>query len=95
VETTEQKGERRENLQRPEPEEQKGYLQHQHCPPAKHREDRNTKYHEEQHKDVAGILAAPPPKKTSKGNISRSTNKMLHAHIYVFYKANQKRCIVV
>jgi hypothetical protein len=31
------------------PEEQGGTPQHQHCPRAKRREDRNPKYHEEQH----------------------------------------------
>jgi hypothetical protein len=35
----------------PKPEEQEGMPQHQHCPPAKHREDKNPKYHEEQQKD--------------------------------------------
>jgi hypothetical protein len=29
------------------PEEQGGMRQHRHCPPAKHRVDRNLKYHEE------------------------------------------------
>jgi hypothetical protein len=33
-----------------------------HCPPAKHHEDRNPKYHEEQQNDVAEIVAAHPPK---------------------------------
>jgi hypothetical protein len=37
----------------PYPEEQEGMPQHQHCPPAKHRGDRNPKYHAEQQKDVA------------------------------------------
>jgi hypothetical protein len=34
-------------------EEEGGMPQHRHCPPAKRREDRNPKYHEEQQKDVA------------------------------------------
>jgi hypothetical protein len=50
METTKQKEERRE---KPKPEEQEGMPQHKHCPPAKRREDRNPKYHEEQQKDVA------------------------------------------
>jgi hypothetical protein len=50
AETTKQKGERRK---RPEPEEQEGMPEHQHCLPAKHREDRNPESHEEQPKDVA------------------------------------------
>jgi hypothetical protein len=33
-----------------------------HCPHAKHHEDRNPKYHEEQQKDVTEILAAHRPK---------------------------------
>jgi hypothetical protein len=40
-----------------------GMPQHQHYPPpAKHHQDKNPKYHEEQLKDVAGFLAAHPPK---------------------------------
>jgi hypothetical protein len=40
--------------------------QHQHCPPAKHREDKNPNYHEEHHKDVAGILPAYASKTVDK-----------------------------
>jgi hypothetical protein len=38
---------------KPKPEEQEGMSQHQHCPSAKRRGDRNPKYHEEHKKDVA------------------------------------------
>jgi hypothetical protein len=38
---------------KPKSEEQEGMPQHQHCPLAKRRGDRNPKYHEEQQKDVA------------------------------------------
>jgi hypothetical protein len=50
VEATNQKEEKRK---KPKPKEQEGMPQHQHCPTAKHRGDRNLAYHEEQHKDVA------------------------------------------
>jgi hypothetical protein len=66
----------------PKPEELEGMPRHQHCPPAKHRKDKSPKYHEEQHKDVARILAAHPPK-PSKGKRSRSTNEMLHAGLTI------------
>jgi hypothetical protein len=42
-----------EKRKKPNPEEQEGMPQHRHCPPAKHRGDRNPQYHEEQQKDVA------------------------------------------
>jgi hypothetical protein len=48
------------------PEEQEGMPQHQHCPPAKRRGDRNPEYHEEQRKDVALIFAAHTPKNAEK-----------------------------
>jgi hypothetical protein len=39
---------------RPEPdEEQEGMPQHQHCPPAKRRDERSPTYRENQQKDVA------------------------------------------
>jgi hypothetical protein len=57
VETTKQKGKRRKIPHMPKPEEQEGMPQHQNCPHAKHREDKNPKYHEKQ----------------LKGNISRLT----------------------
>jgi hypothetical protein len=50
IETTKEKGAGRE---KPKSEEEGGVPQHYHCPYAKRREDRNPKYHEEQHKDVA------------------------------------------
>jgi hypothetical protein len=50
AEATKQKEEKRKE---PKPEEHEGMPQHQHCPLAKLRGDRNPKYHEEQHKDVA------------------------------------------
>jgi hypothetical protein len=53
VETTKQKGSSREINHMPKPEEQEGIPQHQHCPLAKHHEDKSPKYHEEQQKDVA------------------------------------------
>jgi hypothetical protein len=56
------KGKRRKKRKRPKPEEQEGMPQHQHCPPARHREDKNPKYHEEQQKDVQGILETHFPK---------------------------------
>jgi hypothetical protein len=64
VETPKQKGKiRRKKPDRPnKPKEQEGMPRHQHCPPTMHREDKNPKYHEEQHKDVALILAPHPPK---------------------------------
>jgi hypothetical protein len=43
----------KEEEEKPKPEEHKGMPQRQHCPPAKHRGDRNLEYHEEQQKDVA------------------------------------------
>jgi hypothetical protein len=42
---TKQKEEKRE---KPKSEEHEGMPQHQHFPPAKHRGDRNPKYHEEE-----------------------------------------------
>jgi hypothetical protein len=63
--------------------------EHQHCPPAKSRDDKNPKYHGEQEKDVARFLAAHPSKKrrketkTPKRNKSKSTKEMLHADIIV------------
>jgi hypothetical protein len=42
-----------EKTKKPEPEEQKGMPQRQHCPPEKRRGDRNPECHEEQQKDVA------------------------------------------
>jgi hypothetical protein len=42
-----------EKTHMPKPEEQGGMPHRLHCPPAKHREDRNPKYHEEQQKYVA------------------------------------------
>jgi hypothetical protein len=44
---------RRKKPRRPNAEEQGSMPQHRHCPFGKHREDRNPKYHEEQHQDVA------------------------------------------
>jgi hypothetical protein len=45
METSKQiKGARRKKHQRLKPKEQEGMPQHQHCPPTKHREDRNPKY---------------------------------------------------
>jgi hypothetical protein len=38
AETTKQKEEKRK---KPKPEEQEGMPQHQHCPPARHRGDKN------------------------------------------------------
>jgi hypothetical protein len=38
---------------KPKPEEHKGMPQRQHCPPEKHRGDRNPECHEELQKDVA------------------------------------------
>jgi hypothetical protein len=47
----------------PKPEKQEDMPQHQHCPHAKRREDKNPKYHEEHDtEDFARILAAHPPK---------------------------------
>jgi hypothetical protein len=54
---------RRRKPLRPKPKEQEGMPHHQQCLHAKRREDRNPKYHEEEHKYVACILAAHPPKK--------------------------------
>jgi hypothetical protein len=64
VETTNQNGEtiRRGKPHRPKPEEQGDMPQHRHCPPGKHRGDRNPKYHEEQQKDIARNLATLPAK---------------------------------
>jgi hypothetical protein len=62
VETTEQKGKRRKKPHKPKPVEQEGMPQYQHCPYAKHREDKNPKYHEDQRRDVARIVAVHPPK---------------------------------
>jgi hypothetical protein len=45
VEATKQKGGRRKKHHMHEPEEQDGMPQHQHCPSAKRREDRNPMYH--------------------------------------------------
>jgi hypothetical protein len=50
VETTRQKEER---WKKPKPQEHEAMAQHQHCPLAKRREDRNQKYHEDQQKDIA------------------------------------------
>jgi hypothetical protein len=43
---------KRRKKKKPKPEEQEGMPQHGHCPPAKHRGDRNPKYHAGQQKDV-------------------------------------------
>jgi hypothetical protein len=50
----------------PKPKEHGDMLQHRHCSLAKHREDRNPKYHEDQQKDVARNLAAHPPETVEK-----------------------------
>jgi hypothetical protein len=50
VEATKQKEEKRKKHK---PEEQEGTPQRRHCPPEKHRGDRNPECHEEQQKDVA------------------------------------------
>jgi hypothetical protein len=50
VKATKQKEEKRK---KPKPEKQEGMPQHQHCPPAKRRGDRNSEDHQEQQKDVA------------------------------------------
>jgi hypothetical protein len=43
-----QKGAMRGKPHKPEPEEhEEGMPQHEHCPPAKRREDRSPKYYEE------------------------------------------------
>jgi hypothetical protein len=65
VEATKQKEEKRG---KPKPEEQEGMPQHQHCPPAKRRGDRNLEYHEEQQKDVARIHGAHPLNNAQKEN---------------------------
>jgi hypothetical protein len=44
---------RRKEKKKPEPDEQEDMPQHRHFPPARHRGDKNPKYHEEQQKDVA------------------------------------------
>jgi hypothetical protein len=62
------KGKRRGKPHRPKPEKQERMPQHQHCPLAKYREDKNPKYHEEQVKDVAGIHAAHSPKTVERGH---------------------------
>jgi hypothetical protein len=83
AEATKPKEEKREN---PKPEEHEGMPQHQHCPLAKRRGDRNPKYHEEQQKDVTLHIIHTYPyilPKTPKRNISRSTNEMLHTDIIV------------
>jgi hypothetical protein len=46
----------------PKPQEREGMPQHQQCSLAKHREDMNPNYHEEQHEDFVRIIAAHPPK---------------------------------
>jgi hypothetical protein len=51
VETTKEKEEWR--TEKPMPDEHEDMPQHQHSPLAKRRGDRNPKYHEEQHEDVA------------------------------------------
>jgi hypothetical protein len=51
--TNQTKGKKRKKTHQPKPEEQGGMPQHRHYPPAKHSEDGNPKYHEEQQKDVA------------------------------------------
>jgi hypothetical protein len=53
--------------------------QHRHCPPAKHREGRNPKHHEEQQKDVAGVLAEHPPNTVNRKHKKSTKNEMLHA----------------
>jgi hypothetical protein len=88
VEPMKQKGERRKKPNRPNPEEREGMPQHHHCPPARHHDDKNPEYHEEQTKDVTIILSAHPLK-ASKGNISRSTKEILHANINV--KRNNRK----
>jgi hypothetical protein len=45
------KGKRKKNPHRPKPEEQEGMPQHEHCPLAKRREDRDPKCHEGQHNE--------------------------------------------
>jgi hypothetical protein len=44
---------RKKERKKPKPEEKEGMPQHQHCPPAKRRGNKNPEYHEEQLKDVA------------------------------------------
>jgi hypothetical protein len=63
AETTKQQEEERKKSK---PEEREGMPQYQHCPHEKRHGDRNSKYHEEQHNDVAWSLATHPPKNTKK-----------------------------
>jgi hypothetical protein len=46
----------------PKPKEEGDMSQHRHYTPAKHRENRSPKYHEERQRDVARIPVAHPPK---------------------------------
>jgi hypothetical protein len=55
---------------------------HRQCPHAKRHGDRNLKYHEEQHKDVARILAAHPPKNVEKEH-TYGDDEMRHTYIIV------------
>jgi hypothetical protein len=48
VETAKQEGIRRKKPHRSKPGEEARMPHHQHCPPAKRREDKNPKYKEEQ-----------------------------------------------
>jgi hypothetical protein len=65
--------------------------QHQHCPLAKRRGDRNpNKYHEEHQKDVAWIIAAHIPQTTPKRNKSSSTNEILHTDITINREVKRK-----
>jgi hypothetical protein len=90
VEITNQKEKNKdEDPHIPEPEEQEGMPHHRRCPPAKHREDRNPKYHEQQQKDVARILAVHPPKTV--GRERRKIDERTAACGHNFQNAMKKR----
>jgi hypothetical protein len=59
------------------PQEHESMPQHQHYPLAKHLEDRNPKYHEEQYKETLHEFPPHIPLKLSKGKRSISTNEMI------------------
>jgi hypothetical protein len=55
-----------ENPLRPKPEKQGGMTLHRPCPAKRNCKEKDPKYHEEQQKDVARIIAAFPPKTVSR-----------------------------
>jgi hypothetical protein len=70
VETTKEKEQKRTKHK---PEEKEGMPQHKHCPLAKHRGDKNPKYHEDQQNTLHEFLPHIPPETPKRNKVVRRT----------------------